>query len=46
MITAKDIVWKKEKPYNSSILPYLKAKQAEAEKEKPMEKKEAEKDAE
>ena len=47
MITAKDVVVKKEKPYNS-ILPYLRAKQAksDAEKvknEKPVEEEEVEK---
>ena len=47
MITARDIVLKKEAPYNS-ILPYLRAKQAEAEvkkekAEKPAEKKVVEK---
>ena len=31
MVRAEDVVIKKEKPYNS-ILPYLRAKQAEAEK--------------
>ena len=43
MITAKDVVVKKEKPYNS-ILPYLRAKQVKSDAEKVKNEKLAEKE--